>query len=39
MYIKEIKMEMCFKFLNGSNTTVFLESMRFCLFANKKIYA
>lgn len=31
-------MEMCFKFLNGSNTTVFLESMRFCLFAEKKIH-
>lgn len=38
MYIKEIKMEMCFKFLDGSNTTIFLESMRFCVFTNKQIY-
>lgn len=25
IYIKEIRMEMCFKFLNGSRTTIFLE--------------
>lgn len=31
-------MEMCFKLLNGSNTTICSESMRFCLFASKKIY-
>lgn len=30
-------MEMCFKFLNGSRTTIFLESMRFCMIVEKKI--
>lgn len=30
-------MEMHFEFLNGSKTTIFLESMRFCLFVEKKI--
>lgn len=30
-------MEMCFTFLNGSRTTIFLESMRFCMIVEKKI--
>lgn len=30
-------MEMCFKFLNGSRTIIFLESMRFHMIAEKKI--
>lgn len=30
MYIKEIKMEMCFKLLNGSNTTIFSEVLFVC---------
>ena len=30
-------MKMCFKFLNGSRTKIFLKSMRFCMIVEKKM--